>query len=123
MVESVLRLLLAAQQVNGVQTQPEDIAVALQLVDEWGRGFVAETDYRLEARTRTRAHDAHTHTDHTRTRSCTFNAVCFQRRVAPVLQDVESRGLLGPCVTALASVERCLLPHRRRGTLRGLLRR
>ena len=48
MVESVL-LLLAAQQVNGVQTQPEDIAVALQLVDEWGRGFVAETDYLYEA--------------------------------------------------------------------------
>ena len=24
--------------------------MALQLVDEWGRGFVAETDYRLEAR-------------------------------------------------------------------------
>ena len=24
--------------------------MAVQLVDEWGRGFVAETDYRLEAR-------------------------------------------------------------------------
>ena len=24
--------------------------MALQLVDEWGRGFVAEADYRLEAK-------------------------------------------------------------------------
>ncbi|EOD27052.1 hypothetical protein EMIHUDRAFT_450128 [Emiliania huxleyi CCMP1516] len=29
--------------VNGVQTQPEDIAIALQLVDEWGRGFARNT--------------------------------------------------------------------------------
>jgi len=36
--------------INGLQTAPEDIEVALQLVDEWGRGFVAETDYRLEAK-------------------------------------------------------------------------
>ena len=45
--------------VNGISTAPEDIDVALQLVDEWGRGFVAETDYRLEARrerARTSAH-------------------------------------------------------------------
>ena len=36
--------------INGIATDPADIEVALQLVDEWGRGFVAETDYRLEAK-------------------------------------------------------------------------
>ena len=51
----VLRLITPFQTaftnlVNGVSTAPEDIEVALQLVDEWGRGFVAETDYRLEAK-------------------------------------------------------------------------
>ena len=51
----VLRLITPAQTyfsnfVNGVSTSPEDIDVALQLVDEWGRGFVAETDYQLEAK-------------------------------------------------------------------------
>lgn len=35
--------------VNGVATQQDDIDLAVALVDEWGRGFVAETDYRLEA--------------------------------------------------------------------------
>jgi predicted unusual protein kinase regulating ubiquinone biosynthesis (AarF/ABC1/UbiB family) len=30
-------------------TEQADIDVALSLVDEWGRGFVAEVDYRLEA--------------------------------------------------------------------------
>jgi ABC1 atypical kinase-like domain len=34
---------------NGVETSQEDIDLAVALVDEWGRGFVAETDYRLEA--------------------------------------------------------------------------
>lgn len=34
---------------NGVKTDQEDIDLAISLVDEWGRGFVAETDYRLEA--------------------------------------------------------------------------
>lgn len=34
---------------NGVETSQEDIDLAIALVDEWGRGFVAETDYRLEA--------------------------------------------------------------------------
>ena len=34
---------------NGVKTSQEDIDAAIALVDEWGRGFVAETDYRLEA--------------------------------------------------------------------------
>ena len=51
----VLRLVTPLQTrlqnaVNGLPTDPADIEVALQLVDEWGRGFVAETDYRLEAK-------------------------------------------------------------------------
>ena len=50
----VLRLLTPIQTqlqnaVNRQPTTPEDIATAVSLVDEWGRGFVAETDYRLEA--------------------------------------------------------------------------
>lgn len=35
--------------VNGRETVQEDIDQGISLVDEWGRGFVAETDYRLEA--------------------------------------------------------------------------
>ena len=35
--------------INKVETNDADIAVALSLVDEWGRGFVAEVDYRTEA--------------------------------------------------------------------------
>lgn len=35
---------------NGRKTVQDDIDAAISLVDEWGRGFVAETDYRLEAR-------------------------------------------------------------------------
>lgn len=31
-------------------TSQGDIDTAVALVDEWGRGFVAETDYRLEAK-------------------------------------------------------------------------
>jgi predicted unusual protein kinase regulating ubiquinone biosynthesis (AarF/ABC1/UbiB family) len=34
---------------NGQETVQEDIDQGIALVDEWGRGFVAETDYRLEA--------------------------------------------------------------------------
>ena len=34
--------------VNKLPTYPEDIRLATELVDEWGRGFVAETDYRYE---------------------------------------------------------------------------
>jgi hypothetical protein len=34
---------------NGIGTSKEDLDLAVGLVDEWGRGFVAETDYRLEA--------------------------------------------------------------------------
>ena len=35
--------------VRKVKTDQGDIDVVLSLVDEWGRGFVAEVDYRLEA--------------------------------------------------------------------------
>jgi len=50
----ILRLLTPLQTrlqnaANGVPTEQEDIDTAILLVDEWGRGFVAETDYRLEA--------------------------------------------------------------------------
>jgi len=50
----ILRLLTPLQvrisnAVNNVQTTPEDIQLALDLVDEWGRGFIQEVDYRLEA--------------------------------------------------------------------------
>ncbi|KAL7542745.1 hypothetical protein ACHAXR_012087 [Thalassiosira sp. AJA248-18] len=34
---------------NGLATDQMDIDTGIALVDEWGRGFVAETDYRLEA--------------------------------------------------------------------------
>jgi predicted unusual protein kinase regulating ubiquinone biosynthesis (AarF/ABC1/UbiB family) len=34
---------------QGEKVYPEDIALARALVDEWGRGFVAETDYIYEA--------------------------------------------------------------------------
>jgi len=51
----VLRLLTPIQTklqnaINRIETTQEDIDTAILLVDEWGRGFVAETDYRLEAR-------------------------------------------------------------------------
>ena len=51
----ILRLLTPVQVrvsnlVSGTRTEPRDVEVALSLVDEWGRGFVAEVDYRLEAR-------------------------------------------------------------------------
>lgn len=50
----VLRILTPIQTklqnaVNGAKTTQDDIDTAILLVDEWGRGFVAETDYRLEA--------------------------------------------------------------------------
>jgi len=50
----VLRVLTPIQTllqnaVNGRKTTQQDVNAALSLVDEWGRGFVAETDYRLEA--------------------------------------------------------------------------
>lgn len=51
----VLRILTPIQTllqnaVNGQKTTYSDVEAAVSLVDEWGRGFVAETDYRLEAR-------------------------------------------------------------------------
>ena len=50
----VLRLLTPIQTTlqnaaNRVKTTQDDIDATISLVDEWGRGFVAETDYRLEA--------------------------------------------------------------------------
>ena len=50
----VLRLLTPIQTtlqnaINGRRTDISDIEQGVALVDEWGRGFVAETDYRLEA--------------------------------------------------------------------------
>jgi len=50
----ILRLLSPIQTtlqntINGAKTDQADIDLAVALVDEWGRGFVAETDYRLEA--------------------------------------------------------------------------
>ena len=35
---------------NKIPTDDGDIQVALDLVDEWGRGFVAEVDYLDEAK-------------------------------------------------------------------------
>jgi len=51
----VLRLISPLQvkisnAINKRKTSQEDIDVALSLVDEWGRGFVAEVDYQLEAK-------------------------------------------------------------------------
>jgi predicted unusual protein kinase regulating ubiquinone biosynthesis (AarF/ABC1/UbiB family) len=51
----ILRLITPIQTriqnaVNGASTTQEDIDLAIGLVDEWGRGFVAETDYGLEAK-------------------------------------------------------------------------
>lgn len=51
----LLRLLTPLQvrisnAVNKVKTTQDDIDLALKLVDEWGRGFIAEVDYQLEAR-------------------------------------------------------------------------
>ena len=50
----ILRLLSPLQvrisnAVNKIKTTPEDIQLALDLVDEWGRGCIQEVDYRLEA--------------------------------------------------------------------------
>ena len=39
----------ASNAINKRKTDQNDIDVAIALVDEWGRGFVAEVDYRLEA--------------------------------------------------------------------------
>ena len=80
----VLRLVTPLQTrlqnaVNGVQTAPEDIQVALQLVDEWGRGFVAETDYRLEAK--------NTQEFEASMRARGLDAVCAPRVVDDLVRD------------------------------------
>ncbi|CAB9506169.1 OF BC1 COMPLEX KINASE 3, chloroplastic [Seminavis robusta] len=51
----VLRVLSPIQTIlqnaaNGLKTSQVDIDNAILLIDEWGRGFVAETDYLLEAK-------------------------------------------------------------------------
>ena len=51
----ILRLLSPIQTilqnaVNGRKTDQADIDLSIALVDEWGRGFVAETDYGIEAK-------------------------------------------------------------------------
>ena len=80
----VLRLLTPIQTtlqnaVNRVKTTQDDIDVTISLVDEWGRGFVAETDYRLEA-------------DNTRTfeaamRKRGLDAVCAPTVVSDLTRD------------------------------------
>ena len=51
----LLRLLSPLQvwlsnKINNRETDPEDVATTIALVDEWGRGFVNEVDYLAEAR-------------------------------------------------------------------------
>lgn len=51
----ILRLLTPIQvkisnRINGSKTVPADFDLAYSLVDEWGKGLVAEVDYRLEAK-------------------------------------------------------------------------
>jgi len=80
----ILRLLTPIQtklqnSVNGISTSQDDIDTAISLVDEWGRGFVAETDYRLEA-------------DNTRTfeaamRNRGLDAVCAPAVVDDLVRD------------------------------------
>ena len=65
--------------VNGVETSPEDIELAVALVDEWGRGFVAETDYRLEARNTVEFEAA--------MRSRNLDAVCAPTVVEELVRD------------------------------------
>mmetsp|Transcript_25726 Transcript_25726/g.56917 ORF Transcript_25726/g.56917 Transcript_25726/m.56917 type:complete len:479 (+) Transcript_25726:378-1814(+) len=50
----VMRLIAPVQtrltnQLNGMTTEAADLEMAYSLVDEWGKGLVAEADYRLEA--------------------------------------------------------------------------
>jgi len=80
----VLRLLTLIQTVlqnmaKGVQTSPHDIDLAVSLVDEWGRGFVAETDYRLEAH--------NTAEFETAMRQRGLDAVCTPAVVEDLVQD------------------------------------
>ena len=65
--------------VNGVETSQEDIDLAVALVDEWGRGFVAETDYRLEAKNTMEFEAA--------MRSRNLDAVCAPTVVEELVRD------------------------------------
>ena len=80
----VLRLLTPIQTilqnaVNGIETTQEDIDIAISLVDEWGRGFVAETDYRLEAK--------NTRTFEAAMRKRGLDAVCAPTIVDELVRD------------------------------------
>jgi len=80
----VLRLLTPIQTVlqnmaNGQETVQEDIDVGIALVDEWGRGFVAETDYRLEAENTVDFEEA--------MRKRNLDAVCAPRVVEDLVRD------------------------------------
>jgi len=80
----VLRLLTPIQTKlqNAVNRQPttqEDIDTAISLVDEWGRGFVAETDYQLEA--------ANTIKFGTAMRNRGLDAVCAPSVVEELVRD------------------------------------
>ncbi|KAL7497991.1 hypothetical protein ACHAWT_006846 [Skeletonema menzelii] len=80
----VLRLLTPIQTklqnaVNRQKTTQEDIDTAVSLVDEWGRGFVAETDYRLEARNTVQFEEA--------MRMRKLDAVCAPAVVEDLVRD------------------------------------
>jgi len=80
----ILRLLTPIQTVlqnaaNGVPTDQEDIDTAIVLVDEWGRGFVAETDYRLEAQNTMEFQEAMTKRN--------LDAVCAPTVVEELVRD------------------------------------
>jgi predicted unusual protein kinase regulating ubiquinone biosynthesis (AarF/ABC1/UbiB family) len=80
----VLRVLTPVQTIlqnmaNGAKTDQVDIDTAIALVDEWGRGFVAETDYRLEA--------ANTIKFEAAMRNRGLDAVCAPKVVEPLVRD------------------------------------
>jgi len=59
----VMRLIAPLQteisnKINGAETDPADVELAYSLVDEWGRGLVAEVDYLLEAQNTIQFSDA-----------------------------------------------------------------
>lgn len=80
----ILRILTPLQTtlqnaVNGIKTTQDDIDTAISLVDEWGRGFVAETDYRLEAE--------NTKTFEAAMRKRGLDAVCAPAVVTDLVRD------------------------------------
>lgn len=80
----VLRLLTPIQTtlqnaVNRIKTTQDDIDTTISLVDEWGRGFVAETDYRLEAE--------NTRTFEAAMRKRGLDAVCAPTVVSDLTRD------------------------------------